>query len=208
MKTIKLLLAATVSATLLSFSPGDEDKYDYPFQNPNLPVEKRVDDLIGRLTPEEKVGMMMNRSAAVERLGIPAYNWWGEACHGLMGVSDVTVFPQCIALAATFDDVNEQKAYSMVSDEARGRYNSLPRTGDIGPYVSALPNLTFWAPNVNIFRDPRWGRGQETYGEDPYLSSRMGLGVVLGMQGNDPKYYKKPICQPSRLSSQRATCRR
>ena len=194
MKTIKLLLAATVSATLLSFSPGDEDKYDYPFQNPNLPVEKRVDDLIGRLTPEEKVGMMMNRSAAVERLGIPAYNWWGEACHGLMGVSDVTVFPQCIALAATFDDVNEQKAYSMVSDEARGRYNSLPRTGDIGPYVSALPNLTFWAPNVNIFRDPRWGRGQETYGEDPYLSSRMGLGVVLGMQGNDPKYYKTHAC--------------
>ncbi|MBQ0022236.1 MAG: glycoside hydrolase family 3 C-terminal domain-containing protein [Prevotellaceae bacterium] len=194
MRTFKLLAAALSSAVFMSFTTTDKDQYDYPFQNPNLPVEKRVDDLISRLTPEEKVGMMMNRSAAVERLGIPAYNRWGEACHGLMGVSDVTVFPQCIALASTFDDAAELKAYTMVSDEARGRYNSLPRTGDIGPYVSALPNLTFWAPNVNIFRDPRWGRGQETYGEDPYLSSRMGLNVVLGMQGNDKKYYKTHAC--------------
>lgn len=194
MNCIKLLAAAACAAMLMSFTPKDGPEYKYPFMDPSLPVEKRVDDLISRLTPEEKVSMMMNRSAAVERLGIPAYNWWGEACHGLMGVSDVTVFPQCIALASTFDDEAELKAYTMVSDEARGRYNSLPRTGDIGPYVSALPNLTFWAPNVNIFRDPRWGRGQETYGEDPYLSSRMGLNVVLGMQGNDKRYYKTHAC--------------
>ena len=178
---------------LMSFAPIEESE-SFPFMDPTLSVEKRVDDLISRLTPEEKVGMMMNRSMAVDRLGIPAYNWWGEACHGLMGVSDVTVFPQCIALASTFDDDAELKAYTMVSDEARGRYNSLPRTGDIGPYVSWLPNLTFWAPNVNIFRDPRWGRGQETYGEDPYLTSRMGLNVVKGMQGSDSKYYKTHAC--------------
>ena len=163
MKPLRILVAAILPFLLTPVS-AQENPQIYPFQNPQLSVEKRVDDLITRLTPEEKVGMMMNRSAAVERLGIPAYNWWGEACHGLMGVSGVTVFPQCIALAATFDEEAELKAYTMVSDEARGRYNSLPRTGDIGPYVSALPNLTFWAPNVNIFRDPRWGRGQETYG--------------------------------------------
>lgn len=166
----------------------------YPFQNPNLSVEERTQNLLSLLTVEEKVGMMMNRSQAVERLDVPAYNWWGEACHGLMGVSDVTVFPQCIGLAATFDDDSQLKTYSMVSDEARGRYNSLPKTGDIGPYVSSLPNLTFWCPNVNIFRDPRWGRGQETYGEDPFLTSRMGLNVVKGMQGNDSKYYKTHAC--------------
>jgi len=193
MKPLRILVAAILPFLLTTVS-AQENPQIYPFQNPKLSVEKRVDDLITRLTPEEKVGMMMNRSAAVERLGIPAYNWWGEACHGLMGVSGVTVFPQCIALAATFDEEAELKAYTMVSDEARGRYNSLPRTGDIGPYVSALPNLTFWAPNVNIFRDPRWGRGQETYGEDPYLSSVMGLNVVRGMQGNDPKYYKTHAC--------------
>jgi len=193
MKKQNLISAGILSACFLSVSLANAQE-NYPFMDPNLPVEQRVDDLIKRLTPEEKVGMMMNRSMAVDRLGIPAYNWWGEACHGLMGVSDVTVFPQCIALASTFDDENELKAYSMVSDEARGRYNSLPRTGDIGPYVSWLPNLTFWAPNVNIFRDPRWGRGQETYGEDPYLSSRMGLNVVKGMQGNDSRYYKTHAC--------------
>lgn len=169
-------------------------KQKFPFQNPKLSVEERTKDLLSRLTVEEKVGMMMNRSAAVDRLDVPAYNWWGEACHGLMGVSDVTVFPQCIGLAATFDDDSQLKTYSMVSDEARGRYNSLARTGDIGPYVSWLPNLTFWCPNVNIFRDPRWGRGQETYGEDPFLTSRMGLNVVRGMQGNDSKYIKTHAC--------------
>ncbi|MCQ2246838.1 MAG: glycoside hydrolase family 3 C-terminal domain-containing protein [Bacteroidaceae bacterium] len=194
MKKLKIAAAVLSCGMLMSFAPVEGPEYEFPFQNPNLPVDQRVEDLLSRLTPEEKVGMMMNRSIEVERLGIPAYNWWGEACHGLMGVSDVTVFPQCIALASTFDDDAELKAYTMVSDEARGRYNSLPRTGDIGPYVSWLPNLTFWAPNVNIFRDPRWGRGQETYGEDPYLSSRMGLNVVLGMQGNDSRYYKTHAC--------------
>ena len=153
MRIKQLLLGVAVLTSLMATSCTE--KYDYPFQNPNLSVEERTENLISLLTVEEKVSMMMNRSLAIERLGIPAYNWWGEACHGLMGVADVTVFPQSIALAATFDDESQLTTYTMVSDEARGRYNSLPRDGDIGPYVSAIPNLTIWAPNVNIFRDQR-----------------------------------------------------
>lgn len=194
MKTLKFIACAFVCTLALSCGKKTAVEYEYPFQNPYLSTEERVDNLISLLTLEEKVSMMINRSMAIERLGIPAYNWWGEACHGLMGVDDVTVFPQCIGLAATFDDDAQLTTYTMVSDEARGRYNSLPRTGDIGPYVSWLPNLTFWCPNVNIFRDPRWGRGQETYGEDPYLTSRMGVNVVRGMQGNDDKYFKTHAC--------------
>lgn len=167
---------------------------DHSFWNYQLPVEERIDNLMSQLTLEEKVSMMMNRSLAITRLGIPAYNWWGEACHGLMGVSDVTVFPQAIALASTFDDDGQLATYTMVSDEARGRYNSISREGDIGPYVSWIPNLTFWAPNVNLIRDPRWGRAQESYGEDPYLLSRMGVNVVLGMQGTDTLHFKTHAC--------------
>ena len=194
MKFIKFLVCAAACTMMLSCGNKSAVEYEYPFQNPKLSVDERVDNLISLLTLEEKVSMMMNRSLAIERLGIPAYNWWGEACHGLMGVDDVTVFPQCIALAATFDDDAQLTTYTMVSDEARGRFNSISRDGDIGPYVSAIPNLTFWAPNVNIFRDPRWGRGQETYGEDPYLMSRFGLNVVLGMQGDDKDYFKTHAC--------------
>ena len=193
MKT-KAIFLALACAALFSCSPKPKVEYEYPFQNPDLAVEERVDNLLSLLTLEEKVSMMINRSLEIERLGIPAYNWWGEACHGLMGVDDVTVFPQCIGLAATFDDDAQLTTYTMVSDEARGRYNSLPHFGDIGPYVSWLPNLSFWCPNVNIFRDPRWGRGQETYGEDPYLTSRMGVNVVKGMQGDDPDYFKTHAC--------------
>ena len=192
MRKLFTLIAVMSSAALMAFTPDDKPKYDFPFMDPSLSVEKRVEDIISRLTVEEKVSMMMNRSAAVDRLGIPAYNWWGEACHGLMGVGGVTVFPQCIALAATFDADAEYKAYSMVSDEARGRWNTLSHD-NIGQYVSPV-TLSFWAPNVNIFRDPRWGRGQETYGEDPYLTSVMGLNVVKGMQGNDDKYFKTHAC--------------
>ena len=188
---LKKLFGLAMAAIMVS---SCAEKYEYPFQNPRLSVEERTENLISLLTKEEKVSMMMNRSLAIERLGIPAYNWWGEACHGLMGVSDVTVFPQSIAMAASFDDEAQLTTYTMVSDEARARYNTLPLDGDIGPYVSAIPNLTFWAPNVNIFRDPRWGRGQETYGEDPFLMSRMGLNVVRGMQGDDDKYYKTHAC--------------
>lgn len=191
--TKKNILLCSVMTLFLWTACSEAEKYQYPFQNPKLKVEERVDNLMSLLTLQEKVSMMINRSLAIERLGIPAYNWWGEACHGLIA-GGVTVFPQSIALAATFDDSSQLTTYTMVSDEARARYNTLPLDGDIGPYVSAIPNLTFWAPNINIFRDPRWGRGQETYGEDPFLMSRMGLNVVLGMQGDDEHYYKTHAC--------------
>ncbi len=191
--TKKIILLCSMLALLSGTVCSGTEKYQYLFQNPKLKIEERVDNLMSLLTLQEKVSMMINRSLAIERLGIPAYNWWGEACHGLIA-GGVTVFPQSIALAATFDDPSQLATFTMVSDEARARYNTLPLDGDIGPYVSAIPNLTFWAPNINIFRDPRWGRGQETYGEDPFLMSRMGLNVVLGMQGDDKHYYKTHAC--------------
>lgn len=162
----------------------------YPFQNPNLSIEKRVDDLIGRLTPEEKIKLMMDQSPAIDRLGIPAYGWWNEALHGVARAGLATVFPQAIAMAATFNDANHYQTFSIVSDEARAKYNE---------FVKKVPGrryegLSFWTPNINIFRDPRWGRGMETYGEDPYLTSRFGVACVKGLQGNDTKYYKSLAC--------------
>ena len=137
-------------------------KYEYPFQNPRLSVDKRVDNLVSLLTPEEKIGLMMNGSVSVDRLGIPAYNWWNEACHGIC-YDDVTVFPQVIALGATFDSDQQLEIYTAVSDEARAVWN----TTDHNVMGVTRPNgniwhqgLSFWCPNVNIFRDPRWGRGQ------------------------------------------------
>ena len=171
-------------------------KYEYPFRNPHLSVDKRVDNLISLLTPEEKIGLMMNGSVSVDRLGIPAYNWWNEACHGIC-YDDVTVFPQVIALGATFDSDQQLEIYTAVSDEARAVWN----TTDHNVMGVTRPNgniwhqgLSFWCPNVNIFRDPRWGRGQETPGEDPYLNAVMGTQTVKGMQGNDKKYFKLHSC--------------
>ena len=170
--------------------------YDYPFQNPNLSVEKRVDNLLSLLTPEEKIGLMMNGSISVDRLDIPAYNWWNEACHGIC-YDDVTVFPQVIALGATFDADQQYEIYTAVSDEARAVWNTTDhhQLGVTEPNGNIWHNgLSFWCPNVNIFRDPRWGRGQETPGEDPYLSAVMGTQTVKAMQGNDKKYYKVHSC--------------
>lgn len=164
--------------------------YEYPFRNPDLPVEDRVEDLLGRLSLEEKVGQMMNQTPAVERLGIPPYDWWNEALHGVARAGKATVFPQAIALAATFDDADVYKTFSMVSDEARAKYHHYQALKEYDRYKG----LTFWTPNINIFRDPRWGRGMETYGEDPYLTGKMGLAVVKGLQGNDPDYLKTHAC--------------
>ncbi|HEX8888609.1 MAG TPA: glycoside hydrolase family 3 C-terminal domain-containing protein [Pyrinomonadaceae bacterium] len=157
-----------------------------PYKNPSLPVEKRVDDLISRMTLEEKVSQMMNSAAAIERLGIPEYEWWNEALHGVARAGYATVFPQAIGLAATWDTELMQKVAETISTEARAKNNEFVRRGDRGRYKG----LTFWSPNINIFRDPRWGRGQETYGEDPYLTSRMGVAFVKGLQGDDPRYFK------------------
>lgn len=156
------------------------------YKDPSLPIEKRVDDLVSRMTLEEKVSQMMNSAAAIERLGIPPYDWWNEALHGVARAGYATVFPQAIGLAATWDTKLMQQIGDVISTEARAKYNEFTRNGDHGRYKG----LTFWSPNINIFRDPRWGRGQETYGEDPYLTARMAVAFVKGLQGDDPRYLK------------------
>jgi len=156
------------------------------YKDPSLPVEKRVDDLVSRMTLEEKVSQMMNGAAAIKRLDVPAYDWWNEALHGVARAGYATVFPQAIGLAATWDTRLMHDVADVISTEARAKYNEAIRQNQHERYQG----LTFWSPNINIFRDPRWGRGQETYGEDPYLASRMGVQFVKGLQGDDPKYFK------------------
>jgi len=191
----KTILLLALSAVLMA-SCGPKTKYEYPFQNPRLSTEQRVENLLSLLTPEEKVGLMMNKSVSVDRLGIPAYNWWSEACHGVRA-DNYTVYPQYIALAATWDPDQMREVFGTVSDEARANWNRSERewnVGDDARYYPGNPELSFWCPNINIFRDPRWGRGQETCGEDPYLTSIMGLQTVLGMQEYNGKYYKTHAC--------------
>ena len=165
-----------------------------PFMNPCLPLDQRVNDLVSRLTLEEKANQLINTTAAIPRLQIPAYNWWNEALHGVV-TSSVTVFPQVIGLGATFNAPLIKQMSTVISDEARARYNQSIQQpaaagGAGGGGMGRGAGLDFWAPNINIFRDPRWGRGQETYGEDPFLTARMGVNFVQGMQGDDPKYFK------------------
>ena len=150
-----------------------------PYQNPQLPPTQRADDLLSRLTLEEKVSLMMDTSPAIPRLGIPQFQWWNEALHGVGRNSYATVFPITMAMAASWDDALLHQVFTAVSDEARVKAQQAKRSGNIKRYQS----LSFWTPNINIFRDPRWGRGQETYGEDPFLTSKMGLAVVRGLQG-------------------------
>ena len=150
-----------------------------PYQNPNLTASQRADDLLSRLTLEEKVSLMMDTSPAIERLGIPQFQWWNEALHGIGRNGYATVFPITMAMAASWDDALLHKVFTAVSDEARVKARQAKQSGNIKRYQS----LSFWTPNINIFRDPRWGRGQETYGEDPFLTSKMGLAVVRGLQG-------------------------
>ena len=158
----------------------------YPFQNPSLTVDERVNDLVSRMTLDEKVKQMLYAAPAIPRLGIPAYNWWGEALHGVARAGKATVFPQSIGLAASWDTEMLRRVATVISDEARAKHQDALRKGRRGIYEG----LTFWSPNINIFRDPRWGRGMETYGEDPYLTGRLGVQFVKGMQGDDPKYLK------------------
>ncbi len=164
----------------------------YPFQNPQLSSEERARDLISRLTIEEKAILMCDQSDAIPRLGIRKFNWWSEALHGYANNDSVTVFPEPIGMAASFNDKLLYEIYNAVSDEGRAKYNVwLQRGNENKRFLS----LSVWTPNVNIFRDPRWGRGQETYGEDPYLTSRMGVQVVKGLQGpSDAKYRKLLAC--------------
>ena len=171
-----------------------------PFQDPTLPVEQRVEDLMSRLTLEEKVKLMRNGSPAIERLGIPAWDWWSEALHGVGRNGVSTTFPSCIGMAASFDDELIGRVFTAVSDEARAKNTQMRREGrKTGKYQC----LSFWTPTINIFRDPRWGRGQESYGEDPYMNGRMGSIVVRALQGTSnqstqntqtPPYYKLYAC--------------
>ncbi|HEY8350832.1 MAG TPA: glycoside hydrolase family 3 C-terminal domain-containing protein [Clostridia bacterium] len=156
----------------------------------SLSFEERAKDLVSRMTLEEKVSQMLHRAPAIPRLGIPAYNWWNEALHGVARAGVATVFPQAIGLAATFDEDLIYKIADIISTEGRAKYHENVRKGDRDIYKG----LTFWSPNINIFRDPRWGRGHETYGEDPYLTARLGVAFVKGIQGNDRKYLKAAAC--------------
>ena len=157
------------------------------YLNTRRSVEERVADLVSRMTLEEKVSQMMHPAAKIERLGVPAYNWWNECLHGVGRAGIATVFPQAIGLAATWDTKLMHETAVAISDEARAKHHAaLAEDGTSEQYYG----LTFWTPNINIFRDPRWGRGQETYGEDPYLTARMGVEFVKGLQGSDPKYLK------------------
>lgn len=160
------------------------------FRDSKAPLEDRIEDLLGRLTMEEKAGLMKHEAEGVPRLGIPEYNWWNEALHGVARASRATIFPQAIGMAATFDDSLLETVASAISDEGRAIHHEAARKGQRGQYFG----LTFWSPNVNIFRDPRWGRGQECYGEDPVLTARLGTAFVKGLQGDHPKYLKAGAC--------------
>lgn len=173
----QLLSFALFSAFWLNTSPICAQQL--PYQNPNLSAEARANDLLSRLTLEEKTKLMMDASPAIARLGIPQFQWWNEALHGVGRNGFVTVFPITMHMAASWDDALLYKVFTAVSDEARAKAQEAKKSGNIKRYQS----LSFWTPNINIFRDPRWGRGQETYGEDPYLTTRMGLAVVNGLQG-------------------------
>jgi beta-glucosidase len=167
-------------------------KAQLPYQNPNLSSEQRAKDLLSRLTLQEKAELMLDQSPAIPRLGIKKFNWWSEALHGLANNDHVTVFPEPIGMAASFNDSLVHEVFNAVSDEVRAKYNDAMRKGEEN---RRFLSLSVWTPNINIFRDPRWGRGQETYGEDPYLTSRMGIAVVKGLQGPpDSKYRKLLAC--------------
>ena len=182
------VIASALCIVLIGSSAVPQQKPDTgaPYFNPALPVAQRVDDLVSRMTLEEKVSQMMNVAPAIPRLGIPEYDWWNEALHGVAISGVATVFPQAIGLGATFNPSLINRVATVISEEARAKYHEAQRRGNRNRFYG----LTFWSPNINIFRDPRWGRGQETYGEDPYLTGRLGVAFVKGLQGDDPKYLK------------------
>jgi beta-glucosidase len=168
------------------------NKFEYKFQDPSLPIEVRVNDLVSKMTLDEKVDQMINKAPAIERLGVPAFNWWNEALHGVARTRQykTTVYPQAIANAATFNSYALHEMADEIAVEGRAINNENLKTNNAAQYTA----LTYWSPNINIFRDPRWGRGQETYGEDPFLTASLGKAFVIGLQGNDPKYLKAAAC--------------
>jgi beta-glucosidase len=181
---------------LLSACGGDRSgtankvEYDEIWKDPGQAIDNRVADLISRMTLEEKVSQMVNNSAPIDRLGIPAYEWWSECLHGVARFGKATVFPQAIGLAATWDTDLIGRIGTAISDEGRAMFHAMEEFG----FSRRYGGLTYWTPNVNIFRDPRWGRGQETYGEDPFLTARIGVSLVKAVQGDHPKYLKAGAC--------------
>jgi len=185
-----VLLPAAVVLFLTVFSGAFAEPSVPAYLDPSQPLAVRVTDLVSRLTVEEKASLMMNSSVGVPRLGIPKYDWWNEALHGVARAGEATVFPQAIGLAAMWDEDFMLTVADTISTEARAKYHEAIRHNNRERYYG----LTFWTPNINIFRDPRWGRGQETYGEDPFLTARLGVAFVRGLQGNDPHYLKTAAC--------------
>jgi beta-glucosidase len=182
-----LIVAAVVCALVRPARAQNAAKEATPaYGNPSLATDKRVDDLVSRLTLEEKVLQMQHTAPAIPRLGIPSYDWWSEALHGIARSGYATVFPQAIGMAATWDTHLVRREAEVIAIETRAKYNQAQREDNHSIYYG----LTLWSPNINIFRDPRWGRGQETYGEDPFLTAKLGVAFVTGLQGNDPKYLK------------------
>jgi beta-glucosidase len=170
---MKHLIATFIFACIITTSFCQQQ---YNFRNASLSLEARVDDLLKQLTLEEKISMLGNNSKSIDRLGISAYNWWSEALHGVARAGNATVFPQAIGMAASFNDSLLRVCADAISTEARAKFNLTTQAGNHFQYMG----LTFWSPNINIFRDPRWGRGQETYGEDPFLTATMGTAFVQG----------------------------
>ncbi len=179
-----LFVAFTMLLHVQAQQPSNAQSFH--FMNTSLAIDRRVDDLIGRMTLEEKVSQMRDHTPAIPRLNVPKYDWWNEGLHGVAFAGYATNFPQVIGMAATWDTNLVHHMGVTISTEARAKYNQAMRED----HHEMFFGLTFWAPNINIFRDPRWGRGQETYGEDPFLSGRMGVAFVTGIQGDDPKYLK------------------
>lgn len=184
MRIVIILVGLVIS--LFFISNKSKPSYQFPFQNPASSMEERVADLVGRMTLDEKIGQMMNQAPAIPRLGVPEYNWWSEGLHGMARAGLATVFPQAIGMAAAWDEQMMFDVSTVISDETRAKHHAFVRKNKRFLYQG----LTLWSPNINLFRDPRWGRGQETYGEDPYLTGRLGVQFVKGLQGNDPTYYK------------------
>ena len=186
---MKKICIPFVAALLFVACNHTSTTYEFPFQNPSLSPDERAADLVSRLTLEQKASLMMNSSPAIPEFGIKRYDWWSEALHGYARSGLATVFPQSIGMAASFDPALVEEVFTAVSDEARAKSHHFAKEGDGG--LGRYQGLTVWTPNINIFRDPRWGRGQETYGEDPFLTSEMGLSVVRGLQGPEKSKYDK-----------------
>ncbi|MDB5109802.1 MAG: glycoside hydrolase family 3 protein [Mucilaginibacter sp.] len=191
--TNKLSLLLLIVLLLPTLALVTKKKYQYKFQDPALSIEARVNDLVSKMTLEEKVGQMLNAAPAIDRLGIPEFNWWNEALHGVARANryyKTTVYPQAVANAATFDQRSVHQMANYIAVEGRAINNESLKKNIHTQYTA----LTYWSPNINIFRDPRWGRGQETYGEDPFLTGSLGNAFVTGLQGDDPKYLMSAAC--------------